>query len=202
MYQNPYVINVEGLNLNNDGDKLYVTYYNSEAETAAIQEAIFAKTNEVVDAVVTDGMSDPEIVTALNDWLVNNSEYDYEALAASDANVWGGLPAGYEYAWNAKGNLVDGRGVCASYSYAFNALANAAGVETVVVNGDVLSGGAHAWNKVNIDGTWYSVDVTWNDSASPNRFLIIPDSGFTDSATRVEGTAWITDLLQTNYTTP
>ncbi|CAN5504302.1 hypothetical protein BH10ACT7_BH10ACT7_31130 [soil metagenome] len=202
MYQNPYVINVEGLNLNNDGDKLYVSYYNSEQETVAIQEAIFAKTNEVVDAVVTEGMSDAQIVTALNDWLVNNSEYDYAALAASDANVWGGLPAGYENAWNAKGNLVDGIGVCASYSYAFNALANAAGVETVVINGDVLAGGAHAWNKVYIDGAWYSIDVTWNDSPDVNRYLLISDSGFTDSATRVEGNAWITDLLQSNYATP
>lgn len=201
MYQNPYAINIDGLSLGGGGDKLFVTYLFDKGEAEAIQESIAAKSAEVIASVVSDDMSDAQIVTALNDWLVANSEYDDAALAALDQS-FGSIPDGYEYAWNATGNLIDGKGVCASYAYAFNALANAAGVETVVVAGDVLSGGAHAWNKVFIDGAWKAVDVTWNDSPDGNRYLMINDSEFTDSAQRVQDEDWMYDLYLTRYATP
>lgn len=75
----------------------------------------------------------------------------------------------------------------------YNALMNEAGVPTVYVTGDVLDGGRHAWNKVFVDGAWYSVDTTWNDTPWGNRYQLISDSQFTDQATRTEDTEWIRD---------
>lgn len=199
MYQNPYVLNVSGLNLSGDGTKLYVAYDNPADEAATLRAGIRDAVDEAVAAVIRDGMSDAEKVTALNDWLAARTEYDYEALAALDANVWGGIPTGYHYAWNASGVLVDGRGVCASYAAAFAALVHAVDVPVVVVNGDVLAGGAHAWNKVFVDGAWLAVDPTWNDSTAPNRYLMIPDAGFTGSAERSEGTSWMIDWSIPEY---
>ena len=135
-------------------------------------------------------------VTALNDWLVGVTEYDHEAF---DASFGLSIPDGYEYAWNASGTLVEGRGVCASYAYAFNALVNAAGVPTVVVTGDVLAGGAHAWNKVQVDGAWRAVDPTWNDSPAGNQYLMIPDAGFTGQANRFESLEWMIDWSIPEY---
>lgn len=197
--QNPYVINVGAVSISGDGSKLFVQYAFDRTKAAEIQAEIADTVDEVISSVVDDGMSDADRVTALNDWLVGNAEYDDAALGESKDLV--GVPGGYEYAWNASGVLVDGTGVCASYAYAFNALANAADVETVVVTGDVLAGGRHAWNKVLVDGAWRAVDVTWNDAATPNEYLLIGDDGFTDAAARDEDAAWMSDLVIGDYAT-
>lgn len=64
-----------------------------------------------------------------------------------------------------------------------------------------MDGGAHAWNKVKVDGGWKAVDVTWNDSPAGNAYLMIQDSQFTDSATRSEGEWWTLDTLVPQYAT-
>jgi len=200
--QNPYVFNVSYVGLRDGGDTLLVTYSLPNDEVAALQAQLKQRVDEVVAAVAPEGLSDREKVTALNEWLVSNAEYDDTAFATLQGDAFDGVPAGYEYAWNATGTLLQGLGVCASYSYAFNALANAAGVQTVVVTGDVLSGGPHAWNKVFVDGQWLAVDATWNDGGDPSAYLMIPDSGFTDSAQRVEDTYWMIDSSIPAYATP
>jgi hypothetical protein len=200
--QNPYVINVAGMRPNSDGSTLTISYTHTADEAEAIQKSIHDQVTAVVGSVVRDGMSAAEKVTALNDWMTSNAEYDHAALNAKNTSFGGGVPMGFENAWNAKGVLVDGIGVCASYAYGFNALANAAGVETVVVTGDVQVGGGHAWNKVEIDGTWLAIDVTWNDSPQGNRYLMINDSQFVDEATRAESTDWMIDLKVADYATP
>lgn len=51
--------------------------------------------------------------------------------------------------------------VCAGYSKAFSLLLNASGITNVAVTSD-----SHAWNEVEINGSWYITDVTW-DVAQP-----------------------------------
>ena len=51
--------------------------------------------------------------------------------------------------------------VCAGYSKSFMALARLAGLQACDV-----SGSGHEWNKVNLYGYWYCVDVTWDDNDS------------------------------------
>jgi transglutaminase-like putative cysteine protease len=199
--QNPYVFNVSYVGLRDGGDTLLVTYSLPTEEVAALQANLKQRVDEIVAAVAPEGLSDREKVTALNEWFVSNAEYDDAAFATLQGDAFDGVPAGYEYAWNATGTLLQGTGVCASYSYAFNALANAAGVQTVVVTGDVLSGGPHAWNKVFVDGQWLAVDTTWNDGGDPSAYLMIPDSGFTDTAQRVEDTYWMIDSSIPAYAT-
>lgn len=55
--------------------------------------------------------------------------------------------------------IIEGESVCAGYSKMFSILMNGAGIDTVCVTGS-----NHAWNKVNLNGTWYNVDTTWDDS--------------------------------------
>ncbi|QJU55752.1 DUF2510 domain-containing protein [Herbiconiux sp. KACC 21604] len=199
-YQNPYVFNVNYMGLRDGGDTLLVTYSIPTEEVKALQANLKQRVDEVVGAVTSDDMTAADKVTALNDWLVSNAEYDDAAFAEMQAQQ--AIPVGREPAWNATGTLLLGTGVCASYSYAFNALANAAGVETVVVSGDVFSGGAHAWNKVLVDGTWLAVDTTWNDGGDPSAYLMIPDSGFTGEAARAENDSWMIDSSIPAYATP
>jgi len=196
-YQNPYAISIDGWSLR--GNDLSISYTFSKEETEEIQKEINDKVNKVVGSVVKDSMTDKEKVVALNNWITKNAEYDYDALASLEET--GSIPNEFAHAWTAKGILVDGIGVCASYAYAFNALANAAGVRSVVVNGDIQDGGAHAWNKVKINGKWRAVDPTWNDSPDANNYLMILDEQFTGSATRAEKKEWMIDLEVTKYAT-
>ncbi|AXH35095.1 DUF2510 domain-containing protein [Humibacter sp. BT305] len=200
--QNPYAFNISNYSLRDGGDTMLVTYALPTEEVQTMQANLKQRVDEVVGSVVSDGMSDREKVTALNGWLVDNAEYDYAAFDSLLDVSYSGIPAGHENAWNATGTMLQGIGVCASYAYAFNALANAAGVQTIVVSGDVFSGGPHAWNKVFVDGQWLAVDPTWNDGGDPTQYLMIPDSGFTDSAARAEDSSWMVDSLIPTYATP
>lgn len=200
--QNPYALSVDGFAVVNGGDALRVQYSLSVDEARPLQDQVRTRVDEVVASVTSDGMSARDKVVALNGWLVNNAEYDYEALAAKDATGYEIIPKEYTNAWNAAGTLLAGRGVCASYSSAFSALANAAGVPTVYVTGDVFAGGRHAWNKVNVDGQWFSVDTTWNDGDDASRYLLISDAEFTGPAERQEDDYWMVDAAIGEYATP
>ncbi|GAA1794260.1 DUF2510 domain-containing protein [Leucobacter iarius] len=199
--QNPYVIDVVGFDdmseRVDDRTLLRVDYGMQADERKRIQASIKRGVDQTLSSVVTAGMSDRDKAVALNDWLAAHTVYDGAARDALEAGK--GLE-GFEYAWRADGVFEKGRVVCGGYAVTYNALMNAAGVPTVYVAGDVLSAGPHAWNKVKIDGAWYAVDTTWNDSASgANRYLLIPDSGFTGTATRVEDSSWVRDDLLPSF---
>lgn len=201
-YQNPYAFNMNYVGLRNGGKSLLVTYSLPTDQVRTLQAEMKSKVDSVVGEVTNDAMSPRDKVAALNDWLISHAEYDDEAFAALQSYEFDGIPPGYESAWNATGTLLDGTGVCASYAYAFSALANAAGVETVVVAGDVLSGGPHAWNKVRVDDQWLAVDPTWNDGGDPTRYLMIRDSDFTDDSARTQSEYWMIDSAIPAYATP
>lgn len=58
--------------------------------------------------------------------------------------------------------LVNKSSVCAGYSKAFQLIMTRLGIPTYYVTGD--SYGDHAWNIIRIDGVYYNVDVTWDDT--------------------------------------
>lgn len=202
-YQNPYVVGLDRANFResstSDRHLLRIAYSLDADERSRIQQSISDSVDSVVGQVVHEGMSDRDIAIALNDWVAGAAAYDDPAAAVSQSAT---VPPEYEYAWRADGVFERGSVVCGGYSIAYSALMNAAGIETVVVTGDVLSGGRHAWNKVLIDGSWLAVDVTWNDSSQSNTYLLISDSQFTGEATRTQDVYWVRDDLVGAFATP
>ena len=61
--------------------------------------------------------------------------------------------------------LVLGKTVCAGYARAFQVVCQELGLTCYYITG-TASGGDHAWNIVSIDGDFYNVDLTWDDSIS------------------------------------
>lgn len=57
--------------------------------------------------------------------------------------------------------------VCAGYSQALQLLLNGANVDCAVVTSL-----EHEWNIVRLNGTWYCVDVTWNDNIADDKGLV------------------------------
>ena len=68
----------------------------------------------------------------------------------------------------------EGVGDCWCYSTAFKLLADAVGIETIIVkNGGSKS---HYWNQVEIDDTWYNVDVQGYDTNRSHKWLLASNS--------------------------
>ena len=42
-------------------------------------------------------------------------------------------------------------------------LASDAGLQSILVTGTTNDGKNHAWNQVNVNDSWYNIDVTWDD---------------------------------------
>ena len=89
-----------------------------------------------------------EIVVFFHDYLVLNTSYDMRESETVGQTAYGAL--------------IEGHCVCMGYTNAFHMLLTMAGIDCLIVSGEA-GGGAHAWNKVWIDGAWYNVDVTWDD---------------------------------------
>jgi transglutaminase-like putative cysteine protease len=108
----------------------------------------------VAKALDKPGMSEYEKEKAAHDYLVRTVQYKQ----GTDIN---------DLAHTPYGALVQGYAVCDGYSTAFNLLMKVMGIECELVygmsNSDTSPPGAHAWNRIKIDGKYYHIDVTWDD---------------------------------------
>lgn len=117
-------------------------------------QRVFNAAFSAVDQVILDGMSEEQKVRAIHDYLIYHANYAGEN---SKSETW---------VYGAEGVLLHGEGVCQSYAIAFYMMAKAAGLDCHYVVGYCSSlFDAHAWNRVKVDGVWYYIDCTWDDSA-------------------------------------
>lgn len=102
-----------------------------------IQSAVTQCNNE------TDG-SDYQKALWLHDWLLNQLNYDNSLKWSSTESA-----------------LTRGLGTCQAYERAYAQLLSAASIENTETR-DTYDG--HTWNAMKLDGEWYQVDCTWDDS--------------------------------------
>jgi len=172
--QNPYIISPEGIQ-QTDPSVLNVTYSYDAATNASKQAELDAAANEIVSSTITSDMSAEDKVMALWSYLEDNTQYDNAACEAAIANEFTDM-GDYADSFNAFGILCNKVGVCQSYSYAFHILADKAGLDVLTLTG-VLNGNLpHAWNVVNLDGGWYWVDTTNNETTSGIPYLLYQTS--------------------------
>ena len=111
-------------------------------------DAYFVKMKEVAKTLKQD--TDYKSVKAVHDYLIRNYTYDCSMANRSDYE-------GYE----------TGKMVCQGYCTAAFYLLSEMGISARVVLGaseDYQKDTDHAWNVVRVDGKWYNMDVTWDDS--------------------------------------
>lgn len=184
--QNPMTMVWPGgmkVNERTEGDKvtvaLYINGLNAEGEDNDIpalnkkREETYKVIKQIVADAVQDGMSDAEKVKALDAALSNRLSYDWDSYYL---NTGQGDKADVDPmdVWKHRGYaayelLDDNRVVCSGYAAIFKACADEAGIKSLYVTGTVppqpgSDNNGHAWNLVNVDGSWKVVDVTWDDT--------------------------------------
>jgi len=174
--QNPLVLGARSLQLCWITGDLLLTYDHDAEEIRRQQIAINERVEEIVAEIIAPGMTDLEMQTVINAFLIENATYDFSALENAELNNFMFVDSFYYDSFTAYGILINGVGVCSGYADAFTLIGNRAGLESVIVTGYLQGSLPHAWNRVNIDGEWYTLDVTNNDSEFfPNAFFNLSD---------------------------
>ncbi len=126
-------------------------------------EEIEKKSDELITAIeffinkIPEGLSEFERELKIHDLLLGTCVYNEEVESTSDD--W--------RPFSIYGSLVDGNAVCEGYSRAMQYLLSVFGIECNTING-MGKGNPHQWNCVKIDGEWYHLDATWDDTTDNN----------------------------------
>lgn len=131
-------------------------YYEYNLETGVLKQ-MKEETRTLLEQAESEiniqGMSDYEIVCAVNDYLCDTIVYPESEPYAEETHT-------------AYGAFKNGSAVCDGYARAAKLLLNDYGIECDFVVGECIPDGGHAWNLVRLDGEWYHMDVTWNDGGA------------------------------------
>ena len=115
-----------------------------------------------VNLKLTEG-TEFEKVKRVHDFVCNNIVYEYDGTDMSD-------PVKVITSHNIIGVFAHHSAQCEGIAKAVKVLLNAVDVKCIVVSGKATTDegrtSEHAWNIVNIEGTPYHVDVTWDIGAS------------------------------------
>lgn len=118
---------------------------------------------KAVDSIISYNMSDFEKVFAINDYIINRYEYDYTLNSISPYSA-----------------LTKSVAVCQGYAMTAYKMLEYAGIENKIIVGTAKNI-SHAWNIVKIDGEWYQLDTTNNDSIlNKNKYFLV-DDGFLEN---------------------
>lgn len=110
--------------------------------------------DEILKSIVKDSMTDKEKAKAVHDYFVKNYSYDYSFADVS-----------YEY----YGPLKTKKAVCQGFATLYQIMMTKCGIPCETVSGVAAgsSGGTdyerHMWNRIKVSGTWYYVDVTYDE---------------------------------------
>ena len=130
-------------------DRTAGVYYLRVSTNIQVSDANYPSVNSIVNSAITqcnnetDG-SDYQKALWLHDWLLDQLDYDNLLKWSSSESA-----------------LTRRKGTCQAYESAYSKLLTAAGIENTETR-DTYDG--HTWNAVKIDGQWYQVDCTWDDS--------------------------------------
>lgn len=121
-------------------------------------EELYDTAKGILREIISDEMTDYEKVLSIFDYICFNTIYDDMVCDIPVSAV----PSFASYtSFFLEGVFYDGLSVCDGFSKAFSLLCNMEGIKAYRISGTV-KGNGHAWNKVNLNGCWYVIDITWS----------------------------------------
>ncbi|HHU53647.1 MAG TPA: hypothetical protein GXZ43_06205 [Clostridiaceae bacterium] len=175
------------------GAEVNLFYGASAEEVVVLQKRI----DEVVPKYlndIDDSMSAYDVALRIHVKVI--ASVDYDTIALNKQKQEGGpVKDKIDYLRTICGVFLDGKAVCEGYARAVQYLLQKCGVECAEVAGYIRKetgerGEAHAWNILKIDGDYYHLDTTWDDSSNTVQTVNNNDLGFdyfcitTDEITR------------------
>lgn len=129
----------------------YAPYLISTADVQfAAGDAVSQKAAEICKGAATDA----EKVTAIYNYIAGH--YTYDAKLADE--ITSGKVSKYIPDTNA--TLNSSKGICYDLSSLFAAMCRSQNIPCSLTKG-YAGRSYHAWNKVNVDGAWYQIDLTY-----------------------------------------
>ena len=137
--------------INNGNENNYlIDEFSNEAQVNQALGQIEAVKNNIISNRTGNAYDDIKMV---HDYLVDTVEYD---TSISKPNIY-----------NLYGALVNRVAVCEGYARAFKYLMDEMGIPCVIVIGQGTNSRGetenHAWNYIEVNGSWYAIDCTWDD---------------------------------------
>lgn len=150
------------INSGNDDNYLTDEFSSKERIDAALNEIEKIKTYFIQNKK----SNTYENIKLIHDYVVESIEYEQ---TTSQSNIY-----------DLYGALVNKKSVCEGYAKAFKYLMDNLGIPCTIVIGKATNSEEntenHAWNYVQIDGSWYAVDCTWDDP------IIVGSGNISDSS--------------------
>lgn len=175
--QNPLIGIMDTADYDYKTKTLQVSYLMGKKDMKNMQKESLTKAKEIVSSIIKEGMTDFEKEEAINRYLCENVTYNekiYDYIK-DDGTIDNNAVTEFSNSFTPYGALLENEGVCESYAEAFLLLAREAGLEAIIVTGS-MEGVNHEWNRVKLDNSWYSLDVTNNDSELvPNGYFNLSD---------------------------
>ena len=113
-------------------------------------DSIEKKKDEIIENV--EG-SNYQKVKYIHDWLIDNISYDESYNMENTRNIFGAL--------------IEKNVVCEGYAKTFKFLMDEVNIPCIIVSGTATNSEGknenHMWNYIELNGVWYSIDVTWDD---------------------------------------
>ncbi len=161
-YVHPYN-SFESITFNFDNDVIEISLEHT------YKEEDIRKINSMVDKIIEenikDNMTTKQKIKAIHDYIINETNYD----TLKTKNI-----KDTTYKSNsAYGVLIEHYGICSGYSDTMEIFLNKLNIINYKISND-----QHIWNLVYLDGSWYHLDLTWDDPVSnknitrDNYFLI------------------------------
>lgn len=160
------------------GTEVLPVYGATAEEAAALAERMEPAIARYLEDF-TDSMSAYDVALRLHVKMISSVDYDTVALNRETARG-GPDREKIDPLRTICGVFLDGKAVCEGYARAMQYLLQRCGVECAEAAGDLCreNGGAHAWNIVKIDGDYYYLDTTWDDSSDTVQTVKKADLGF------------------------
>lgn len=135
----------------NEGENYLLPQFENRQAVESAEEQIQAIVYDVAKRAQGTNIQKIQFV---HDWMIDSMEYEQNAQSNSNA-------------YDIYGAVIEKSTVCEGYARTFKLLMDQLEIPCLLIAGTgVNSNGeteSHAWNQVHVNGTWYAVDVTWDD---------------------------------------
>lgn len=202
LLENPnlYFVNPQGFGVTGcieDGKTIYTIspYYLYDEDYMEIAEDKLEDAVQEIMEQIQPGWTDMKKARYVHDYIATNCAYIENYTTTVD---------NYEV-FTAYGALVNGIAYCEGYALAYNYILGMLGIEAEYVMSLQVN---HGWSLVKIDGSYYHVDVTYDDPMKDNlgrvnhTYFLLSDAKLTaiDNSQDIYSrhTGWITDAKAAN----